>query len=181
RSISLTADGSKFSTITSNGLVNTWISPDGDAKRSVQLPTGNVGFFGASGNTVSWTPDGGLIFVSTETGNLELWFMDARGENRRQLTTNAAADFSPAVSPDGRYVVFSSNRSGTRNVWRMDLDGSDPKALTNGISDGVPSISPDSRWVFYSALVGGKPTLWKVSIDGGTPAEVSNRPGVNPI
>jgi len=181
RSISLAADGAKFSTINSNGLVNIWIAPDGDASRSVQLPTGNVGFFGASGNTISWTPDGGIVFVSTETGNLELWFMDAQGENRRQLTTNAAADSNPVVSPDGRYVVFTSDRSGTRTIWRMDIGGSNPKPLTNGIWDGVPSISPDSRWVFFSSLVGGKPTMWKVSIDGGTPVEVINRPAVNAI
>jgi len=181
RSISLTADGSKFSTVNSNGLVNIWIAPDGDASRSVQLPTGNVGFFGTNGNTVSWTPDGGMVFVSTETGNLELWSMDPKGENRRQLTTNAAADYNPVVSHDGRYVVFTSNRSGTRNIWRMDVDGGNPKPLTNGIADTVPNISPDNRWVFYSALNAGKPTLWKVSIDGGTPVEVTNRPSVNPI
>ncbi len=180
RSIALAADGTRFSTIQASGLVNIWIAPDGHAKRAMQLPTGNVGFFGSTGSTLSWTPDGGIVFISTETGNLDIWFMDSKGENRRQLTTYAGEDLSPAVSPDGRYVVFTSSRAGKRNIWRMGIDGSDPKPLTNGLSDSLATISPDSRWVFYSSLVSGKPTLWRVAIDGGTPVEITNRPATIP-
>jgi eukaryotic-like serine/threonine-protein kinase len=178
RSIGLAADGTKFSTIQTSGLVNIWIAPEGDAKRAVQLPTGNVGFFGSSGSTLSWTPDNGIVFVSTETGNLDIWLMDSKGENRRQLTTNPNADFSPVVSRDGRYVVFTSSRAGNKNIWRMGIDGSDQKPLTSGVADGFGTISPDSRWVFYSSLVSGKPTLWKVSIDGGTSIEISKGPAM---
>ena len=181
RSIGLAADGTKFSTIQTSGLVNIWIAPEGDAKHSVQLPTGNVGFFGSSGSTLSWTPDNGIVFVSTETGNLDIWLIDSKGENRRQLTANPSADFSPVVSRDGRYVVFTSSRAGNSNIWRMGIDGSDQKPLTSGVADGLGTISPDGRWVFYSSLVSGKPTLWKVSIDGGTSIEISKGPAITPI
>lgn len=180
RSISLAADGTKFSTIQASGLVNIWIAPEGDAKRAVQLPTGNVGFFGSSGSTLSWTPDNGIVFVSTETGNLDIWLMDSKGENRRQLTTNRDADFGPVVSRDGHYVVFTSSRAGNSNIWRMGIDGSDQKPLTSGVADALGTISPDGRWVFYSSLVSGKPTLWKVSIDGGTSIEISKGPAITP-
>ncbi|MGI9068668.1 MAG: protein kinase domain-containing protein [Pyrinomonadaceae bacterium] len=181
RSIGLAADGTKFSTIQRSGLVNIWIAPDGDAKRAIQLPTGNIGFFGTSGSSLSWTPEGGIVFVSNETDNLDIWSMDSKGENRLQLTTKAGQNFSPVVSPDGRYVTFTSDRTGTRNIWRMGLDGSDQMPLTNGWADGFATISPDSRWVFYSSVVSGKPTLWRVPIDGGTPVELTNRPANAPI
>jgi len=181
RGIGLAADGAKFSTIQQTGLVNIWIAPDGDANRAVQLPTGNIGFFGTSGSSLSWTPEGGIVFVSNETDNLDIWSMDSKGENRLQLTTKAGQNFSPVVSPDGRYVVFTSNRAGRRNIWRMGIDGGDQTPLTSGLADGFATVSPDSRWVFYSSLVSGKPTLWRVAIDGGTPVELTNRPATTPM
>ena len=54
------------------------------------------------------------------------------GSESKQLTADAFIDQQPSVSPDGRYVVFQSNRSGNRNIWRIDADGSDPKQLTDG-------------------------------------------------
>jgi Tol biopolymer transport system component len=75
------------------------------------------------------------------------------------------------VTADGRYVVFVSWEDNKRNVWRMNIDGSNPVRLTSG---SFPSLSPDSRWVIYSSLDGTKPTLWKVSIDGGTPVQVTD-------
>jgi len=67
-------------------------------------------------------------------------------------------------------VVFVSWEDNKRNVWRMNLDGSNPVRLTSG---SFPSVSPDGRWVIYSAIDGPKPTLWKVSIDGGTPVRIT--------
>jgi Tol biopolymer transport system component len=180
RAIGMTADGKKFTAIQTSGLVNIWIAPDGDAKRTIQLPTGNVGFFGSSGNSVTWTPSGGLVFISNESGNLDIWIMDANGENRKQLTSNVGQNVSPHVSPDGRYIVFTSNRESRRNVWRMDITGNNPKRLTEGMADGLPIVSQDGKWVFYSSLVDGKPTLWKVGIDGGTPVQLTNTVAVGP-
>ncbi|HEV7745891.1 MAG TPA: protein kinase [Pyrinomonadaceae bacterium] len=180
RALSIANDGTKFSTIQSSGLVNIWIAAEGDTDHALQLPTGNVGFFGSSGNTVSWTPKDGLVFISNESTNLDIWSMDANGENRKQLTSNAGYNFSPQVSPDGRYIVFVSNRGGNRNVWRMDINGNNPRQLTNGTAEATPTITPDNNWVIYSSLVGGRFTLWKVGIDGGNPVELTNRVATSP-
>jgi serine/threonine protein kinase/Tol biopolymer transport system component len=175
RGIDLTQDGKKFATVQSQGLINLWVAPEGDATRAVRLPTGNVSsFFSLTGNNVSWTPDGRIAFVSNEGGNADIWLADPDGGNRRQLTANGAMNISPVVSADGRYVVFVSLQDGKRNVWRMNLDGSNPVRLTSGLEDSYPSISPDSRWVIYTALDGFKPTLWKVSIDGSTPVQITD-------
>ena len=180
RAIGMTADGKKFTTIQSSGLVNIWVAPEGDAKRAVRLSTGNVGFFGSSGNSVAWAPDGRLVFVSNESGNLDIWSMDADGGNRKQLTSNMGQNTSPDVSPDGKYIVFSSNRDGRRNIWRMDITGNNPKRLSDGMGDGVPVVSIDGKWVFYSSLVDGRPTLWKIGIDGGTSVQLTRSVAVAP-
>ena len=180
RSLSLASDGQRFSTIQSSGLVNIFIAPDGDAQKANQLPTGNVGFFTSTGNSVSWSPDGRIVFVSNESGMLDVWIMNADGTNRRQLTANARYNTNPAVSPDGKLIVFSSNRTGKRQIWRMDIDGANPRRLTDGVTDAAPAISADGQWVFYSSLFAGKPTLWKVNINGGESAQVTDRVAVAP-
>jgi TolB protein len=175
RSLALTEDGKKLASVQSQGLVNLWVVPDGDALKANRLPTGNViNFFTSTGSNVSWTPDGRIVYVSNESGNAAIWITDRDGTNRKQLTANNGANVSPVVTADGRYVVFGLWQDGRRNLWRMNLDGSNPVKLTSGLGDSFPALSPDSRWVIYTAYEGTKPTLWKVSIDGGTPVKITD-------
>ena len=176
RVMALTQDGKKLVTIQSQGLVNLWVVPQGDAKKEVRLPTGNVAsFFSLTGSNLSWTPDGRVVYVSNESGAADIWITDPDGNNRKQLTANkGTANVSPVVTADGRYIVFVLWQEGKKNVWRMNLDGSNPVQLTFGLSDAFPALSPDSRWVIYTRLDGDKPTLWRVSIDGGTPVQVTD-------
>jgi eukaryotic-like serine/threonine-protein kinase len=180
RAISLAADAKRFSTVQASGLVNIWIAPEGDARRAFSLSTGNVGFYGSTGNSLTWTKDGRIVFVSNESGTIDIWIMDADGENRRQLTANAGVNTSPVVSNDGKFIVFHSNRAGNTNIWRMGVDGSNPVRLTSGLADRLPAVTPDDKWIFYTAGVSGKPTLWKVSADGGEPIQVSDVVAVAP-
>jgi Tol biopolymer transport system component len=172
RAIGLTGDGKKLATIQSDGLVNLWVAPEGDAARAVRLPTGNVGFYASAGNNLSWTPDDRIVFVSNEGGKEDIWITKPDGANRKQLTSNSGA--GPVASSDGKYIAFVSGRGGTRAVWRMNVDGSNPVRLTPGPSDTYPVFTPDAKWVLYINTEGAKPTLWKVSIDGGTPVQVTD-------
>ena len=94
-------------------------------------------------------------------------------------------DFMPCVTPDGRYIVFVSERKGTYNIWRMDADGSHPKQLTQGSNENWPSLTSDGQWVIYwGSSNKSKTTLWKVPIEGGEPVPLSDtalwRPIVSP-
>lgn len=62
------------------------------------------------------------------------------------------------------------------NVWRVNVDGSNPLRLTHGANDLAPYCSADSKWVFYHALDSGKRITWKVPIGGGEPVKVANAP-----
>ncbi len=175
RDIGLTQDGRKLTTVQSHVMVNLWIVPDGDSEKGYRLPTGNVSFYSSPANNVAWTKDGRIVFVSNEGGNANIWITspeDNNGIERKQLTANGALNFSPVVTPDGKYVVFGVWRDSKRTLWRMNLDGSNPVQLTFGIADAFPSVTPDSRWVIYTAPFEAKPTLWKVSIEGGTPIRI---------
>jgi Tol biopolymer transport system component len=108
--------------------------------------------------------------------------MEPDGAEQRQLTVSAAVNGTPAVTPDNRQIVFMSNRTGAYQVWRMNIDGSNPIQLTSGAGKNFPSISPDGKWVFYNTSDDWH--LWKVSIDGGDPLRVTeyiaSHPSVSP-
>src|SRR5437016_12382887 len=59
-----------------------------------------------------------------------------------QLTYDRAEDTQPDVSPDGKRVVFVSNRSGRPNIWSMRSDGGEPKNLTRAQRDNGSTAGP---------------------------------------
>jgi Tol biopolymer transport system component len=99
--------------------------------------------------------------------------MNGDGSNPTQLTDSPADDLLPSVSPDGRYIVFTSNRSGVANLWRIDMDGGNPKQLTNGMA-WAADFSPDGRWVACIFQQSGKLTLWKITIEGDSAVQLTD-------
>jgi TolB protein len=107
--------------------------------------------------------------------------MNEDGSGQKQLTFDRAADFDPTVSPDGRHVVFSSERSGKNKLWRIDIDGGNPTQLTKGVAvDFLPNYSPDGRWVVYTSDDTREAKLWKVPSDGGEPTRLTDKDAVWP-
>ena len=166
-----------------------WVAPDGDVTRARQNTSGSGRY-----NQISMTLDGRLVYISDASGTADIWVMDADGKNQRQLTSEASVNVFPAVSPDGRYIAFDSNRGvnpGRFNIWRMDIDGSNPKQLTQGEGEYFPACSPDGKWIVYTPLSStGRLSLWKIAMDGGDPIQINERistkkefrtSGVNPL
>jgi Tol biopolymer transport system component len=162
----LTADSKSLVTVQFATISNIWTAPNGDASRAKQLPSGGHTSDGIDG--VVWTPDGKIVYRTAASGNEDIWMMEADGSGQRQLTAQQRANYSPAVSGDGRYVVFVSDRGGSEQIWRMNIDGSDLRQLTTE-GGASPHCSPDGRWVVYDANA----TLWRIRIDGGQPLQLT--------
>jgi Tol biopolymer transport system component len=99
--------------------------------------------------------------------------MQADGSNPRPLTIETLGDIVwPRISPDARYIIFSSNKTGSWHIWRADIDGSDPQQLTRGAHEGLTdsSFSPDGKWIVFANIEGeGEQGMWKIPISGGDP------------
>lgn len=177
--ISVTADGNTLIATQRDQTSNIWVSPSADVNKAQKLEGGRDD--GAGG--LGWTPDGRIVYISSASGNTELWVMNKDGSDRRQITNDGATKFDLDVSPDGRYVIFVSEATGAK-LWRVGLDGSGLTQLTNGNYDSTPRVSPDGKWVLYSSYNSGVLTLWKVPIDGGEPAQMtelySTEPDISP-
>jgi eukaryotic-like serine/threonine-protein kinase len=177
--MSIAADSGSMVTVQADTITNLWLAPEGDVSRAKQITSGSGRY-----DQIAFAPEGRLIYASDASGNADIWITDADGKNAHQLTADSGANVFPAASPDGKYVVFCSNRSGnvaTFNIWRVGIDGSNPKQLTQGEGEFFPEWSSDNKWILYSSSISGKLYLWKVSADGGDPVQVSDRPSLRPV
>jgi serine/threonine protein kinase len=176
-SLGLTSDSRTIATIQQVNTSGIWVgAPGADESQARQIVKTNLP------DAVAWTPDGKIVYASRTGENWDIWIANRDGSETKQLTSDAFIDQQPAVSGDGRYIVFQSNRSATRKLWRMDIDGSNLKQLTAGADvDAYPTSSPDGRWVIYMSQRAAKVNTWKVSIDGGTPVEITDRSSQIPI
>ena len=179
-SLGVTADGRKVVTVALDTVSQVWTVPaNGDTSRAKQITSG-AGQDGHRG--LAWTPDGRIVFSSRDGGQSDMWIMNADGSNRRRLTSDVNKDYAPAFSPDGRYLIFETNRSKSNltEIWRMDLDGGNLKQLTRSGSE-QPHVSPDGRWVVFQSWGEWGLTLWKVSIDGGEPVHLTDYLSSDPV
>jgi TolB protein len=79
-----------------------------------------------------WSPKGDVIAFTSRQATHDLWAVSPDGSNLRPLTANAGSNESASWSPDGRHLVFQSNRSGRYQLFTMLTDGSDQQQLSNG-------------------------------------------------
>lgn len=92
------------------------------------------------------------------------------GSNLTQVTKNAGRSATPAFSPDGKKIVFISNRDGGKmQIYAMNADGSAQTRLTkdSDVAYYNPQFSPDGkRIVYYSEKGDGKDQIWTMNADG---------------
>jgi Tol biopolymer transport system component len=178
-SLNLTADGSTIGTIQTFQTENIWVlAPNDPESRARQITSGGV----VDGQySLSWLPDGRIVYNSRAGDKPDLSVVNADGTNRRQLTNDSYREYGARGTPDGRYIVFNSERSGASNLWRIDIDGNNATQLTEGNgNDFQPVLSPDSQWIYFSSSGGDKRRIWKVGINGGTPQRITNEHGYAP-
>jgi Tol biopolymer transport system component len=94
-----------------------------------------------------------------------------------RLTASSAVDFNAQYSPDGSRIAFSSNRSGSAEVWTCASDGAQCVQVTtsNGSSrTGTPRWSPDGRQIAFDFAPAGQSDVYIVDADGGAPRRLTS-------
>ena len=103
-----------------------------------------------------------VVYSSIQPANWDLYIFDQPGATPRRLTTDPGLDYNPAVSPDGRWVVFTSERSGSPDLYVLDLQHPDqPKQLTrNPAMEDAASFSHDGRRLVFVSTASGNPDIF---------------------
>jgi TolB protein len=90
-----------------------------------------------------WSPRGDVIVYTARAGTFDLWLVNADGSHPRRLTAGPGDNMSASWAPNGRHLVFQSNRLGSWQLFATPIDGSAPTMITRGSEDHTsPSWSP---------------------------------------
>src|ERR1700704_473184 len=111
---------------------------------------------------------GKLVVVSGRTGN-------------KNLTDSKATNSYPAWSPDGKQIAFASDRDGVMNIYVMDADGKNVKALTKGQElSRVPTWSPDGKKIAFCRMTQNGTQIHVMDADGKNVKQVGDGDGWDP-
>ena len=165
-------------------------------------------------------PDGRIIYSSTHAAapgcpttaaartqsyvwdvfaTFDIYIANADGSNPEVLIGGEGYDAEPTVSPDGRYIVFTSTRSGDLELWRYEIASGETIQLTDELGyDGGAFFSPDSQQIVWrasrptgedadqyrallaqNAIQPGALDLYVADADGSNKRRVTRLPGAN--
>jgi TolB protein len=100
-----------------------------------------------------WAPNGKeVVYVAQRDEKVyDIYKTNINGGEEVQLTQNKGTHVDgPEYSPDGKYIYYNGNQSGTMQIWRMRPDGSGKEQLTfDEYNDWFPHISPDGKWIVF--------------------------------
>jgi Tol biopolymer transport system component len=156
------------------------VAPAGDTSKKTApnselpiLPTRQAAFTTDEGTWMSLdvSPDGKTI-VFDLVG--DLYSVPIGGGKATRLTSGMGFDGQPRYSPDGTTIVFVSDRSGYENLWLIDADGKNPRALTKDKDAQYisPAWSPDGKYLVVSrsktGILGSAYDMVLINKEGGT-------------
>ena len=129
-----------------------------------------VTFFGGPHVGVPlWSPDGReILFYATPERRGGMYVVSEEGGQPRHVKDMGS------WSRDGKWIYFTSDSTGTRQVWRRPAEGGEAVQVTKQGGVG-PFESPDGKTVYYRKGEGEVQSLWKVPVEGGEETQVLER------
>jgi Tol biopolymer transport system component/imidazolonepropionase-like amidohydrolase len=157
---------------------------DEEEKWDVAAPPGEWNTINIDTNQTTWSdvdvsPDGSTLIFDMLG---DIYSVAMAGGEAKALTSGIPWNMQAKFSPDGKKIVFISDRNGADNIWVMNADGSDPKEVTKERNHllHTPSWSPDGQWIvarkgYVSTRSIPAGAIWMYHISGGDGLEVVER------
>jgi len=107
-----------------------------------------------------------VLFNRYQVPVMTLHIADADGKRERPVLSSPSLDYSPAFSPDGQWIAFTSERDGQAEIYRTRPDGTDLQRLTaHPAFDDQAALSPDGKSLaFVSTRDGGTANIWLMDL-----------------
>jgi Tol biopolymer transport system component len=116
-------------------------------------------------------PDGRLVFHdSSRAGNIFRVDLQRPGAGAQRFIASSRVDGSPTYSPDGKSIVFTSDRRGSRQLWVCDAEANDARQLSHlkDASAWYPAYSPDGKWIAFEARHGSESSIYLANPASGS-------------
>ncbi len=180
-----TANGKEFLFAASGNVLQRglWrVTPSGsDPPR--QLET-----LGPNASCASVFPDERRLVFTQRSVDFNIWRVEISPKGNataggHRFLSSTLYDASPHYSPDGRHIVFESDRGGTKGIWVANADGSNARAvfMDEARPAGAPAWSPDGRRIVFDAMTEGQSEIYVVNTAGGPPFRLTHDPGLDVI
>ena len=153
-----------------------WLFPAAGSGRSTR-----VGSIENDARMSAYAPSRSRLAFVRFVDDINLWRISVRdGKTTSEpviIPSSSLMDASPQISPEGKRIVFQSDRSGAPEVWVSDIDGSHAAQVTNyGVHSGTPRWSPDGRRIAFDSNKTGVFQTYVVDVDGGIPRQLTTGP-----
>lgn len=105
-----------------------------------------------------------LVFNTFRPANRDIYYFAAPAAPARRLTDDPGLDYAPALSPDGRWVVFTSERGGSPDLFSLDLEGdAPPRLLIDGdVMEDQAAFSPDGDTLYFVSTRDGNADIYSI-------------------
>jgi eukaryotic-like serine/threonine-protein kinase len=163
RNISVSADGRSLVSVGFDAAVRLYHVPysGGEAQRF-----DGMRYDGASGLT--WMPDSKrFIFGRATQGQRRLWSAAIDSSEAREISAEGTSTW-PAVSSDGRALVFVGDRGADTGIWRSDIDGRNVQLLAKVPDATYLACAPDQPIVYFTSSMRGAVATYRLSLDGAS-------------
>src|SRR5262249_1280310 len=147
------------------------VAADGSHADELPIPS-----FVGPGDGFPVSPDGRTVAYSAQIGsNFQLFAFDLVTRQSPQLTSTPGDKYGGGSwSPDGRWLVYPSNASGSVQVWKIAASRGQPEQVTRG-DDRIRHVfcSPDGRWLYYQP---NHQNIYRMPARGGPAQQVTHFP-----
>lgn len=157
---------------------NVWdLRVDPQNMKPLREPQRLTNWAGFTVGAMSASKDGQRLAISRESDHSNVFVGEllADGEKLthvRHLTTEQRADWPSGWSPDSKWLLFESDRTGRMSIFHQPLQSSSAESvLADQDENGSPSLSPDGQWILYIARGSEAPQarVMRLSVGGGSP------------
>jgi TolB protein len=122
--------------------------------------------------------DGKMLAIShhaKEDDNRSIvYVVPVQGGKPRRVTAKGPS-YLHGWSPDGKFLIYTGQRDGELNIYKIPTAGGDEIALTSakGVDDG-PEFTPDGKSIYFNSVRSGKMQIWRMKPDGSNQEQVTN-------